>query len=85
MQMVATAPGSNWCDNIKKWQNRWQQGNGRCVALDDDNVTQSETALTNQLIAVVNSVGNEAFVDEMKKKDCVAATGSGKTDRQQPF
>ena len=84
MQMVATAPGSDWCDNIKKWQYRWQ-GNGRCVALNDDNVTQSETALTNQLIAVVNSVGNEAFVDEMKKKDCVAATCSGQTDRQQPF
>ena len=48
--------------------------------LHDDNVTQSETALTNQLIAVVNSVGNEAFVDEMKKKDWVA--GSGQPDRQ---
>ena len=36
----------------------------------DDNVAQSETALTNQLIAVVNSVGNEAFVGETEKKDC---------------
>ena len=42
----------------------------------DDNVAQSETALTNQLIAVVNSVGNEAFVDEMKKDWA---------DRQGPF
>ena len=44
--------------------------------LHDDNVTQSQTALTNQLIAVVNSVGNEAFVDEMKKDWA---------DRQGPF
>ena len=29
---------------------------------------------------MVNSVGNEAFVDEMKKKDWVA--GSGEPDRQ---
>ena len=42
-------------------------GNGP-VALDDDNVTQSDTAATNQLIAVVNLVGNEAFVKETKKK-----------------
>ena len=36
--------------------------------LHDDNVTQSETALTNQLIAVVNSVGNEAFVKARRRR-----------------
>ena len=59
------SPWQHWCGNLTKGD----RGNGR-VALCDDNVTQSETALTNQLIAVVDSVGNEAFVDEPKKKDC---------------
>ena len=62
------SPWQHWCGNLTKGD----RGNGR-VALCDDNVTQSETALTNQLIAAVNSVGNEGFVDEMKKKDWAAA------------
>ena len=59
-------------------------GNGP-VALDDDNVTQSDTAATNQLIAVVNCLGNKVFVNEMKEKAQGCSGLLSQTDQQRPF
>ena len=59
-------------------------GNGP-VALDDDNVTQSDTAATNQLIAVVNVLGNKVFVNEMKEKAQGCSGLLSQTDQQRPF
>ena len=74
------SPWQHWCGNLTKGD----RGNGR-VALCDDNVTQSETALTNQLIAVVNCLGNKVFVKEMKEKAQGCSGLLSQTDQQRPF